>query len=432
MKNKIQEVENEDFMLKFIKDPINKGIGSFAICKFKTSKKISFKFDFEYLLTQFQNCEMTFDLNKKTITAYSPNPNESFSVFVEEKIQNDINKFDYSKSFDLLSNDSFDLMKYNIVTQLKFAIDERITKIEKNFEYFNNLIKLITDTSLFISNNKNIVLLDEKKNFKTLKEFKDYQNNIENFFDKTKINIKKIKNIIIYNLSKYTFELKGKNFIFISKNNEYIFYLYKLQKLEINYTNNNLDINYTTSEFDIHFTINSKDEINLQHIGKLIIYLNDDISFIGNICTNNNEFFGIEKGKKYLYIGNFIKDNFCGLGILITPLFCYKGKFSNSCKNDKNGYIIFDENNFYEGGILGDELSGMGKYQNKKGLIIEGNFEKDEIKGLCKFTFNNGDEYKGEMIGNVKKGEWSYVNKKTGRKLKAVFNDSNNEIKYDY
>ena len=120
------------------------------------------------------------------------------------------------------------------------------------------------------------------------------------------------------------------------------------------------------------------------------------------------------------------------MGILITPLFCYKGKFSNSCKTDKNGYIIFEENHFYEGGIIGDELNGLGKYQSKKGVVIEGNFEKDQIKGLCKFTFNNGDECQGEMIGNVKKGEWVYLNKSNGQKLKMFFNEDNKEIIYNY
>ena len=184
-------------------------------------------------------------------------------------------------------------------------------------------------------------------------------------------------------------------------------------------------------------TINNQNEINLQIIDKFIIYLTDSTSLIGLILSEtenkNIELFGIEKGKKYLYMGNFIKDNFAGFGLLITPFFYYKGKFSNSTKSDNNGYIIFgDDEHFYKGGILGDELNGKGKYQNKKGIIIEGNFEKDELKGLCKFTFNNGDEYQGEMVGNIKKGEWNYINKLNGKKMKVLFNNDTNEINYIY
>ena len=62
-------------------------------------------------------------------------------------------------------------------------------------------------------------------------------------------------------------------------------------------------------------------------------------------------------------------------------------------------------------------MNGKGKYQNKKGIIIEWNFEKDEIKGECKFSFNNWDEYQGEMNGNIKNREWNYINKISGKKM---------------
>ena len=64
--------------------------------------------------------------------------------------------------------------------------------------------------------------------------------------------------------------------------------------------------------------------------------------------------------------------------------------------------------------------------------MIEGYFEKDEIKGECKFTFNNGDEYRGEMNGNIKSGEWNYINKISGKKMKVIFNNENNDVTYIY
>jgi hypothetical protein len=262
--------------------------------------------------------------------------------------------------------------------------------------------------------------------------------------DKIKIKIIEIKNNINNNIPKYTFEIKGNNYIFKTKydmSNTYIFYLYKNQKFEIIIEkNNSLSINYTNPNNDIYIKITEKNTINFQILNKLILYITDSTSFLGSILSqkNNqndtvNELFGIERGKKYLYIGNIFKDNFSGFGILITPFFCYKGKFSNSNKSDNNGFILFEEDNhFYKGGILGDELDGKGKYQNKKGIMIEGYFEKDEIKGECKFTFNNGDEYKGEMNGNIKSGEWNYINKISGKKMKVIFNNENNDVTYIY
>ncbi len=443
MKSKIQEIENENFILKFIKENNNKGIGPFAICQFKNSKKISFKFNFDYMLTNFENIELIFDFNKNIIQCYMPNNNiNKYLLYLEESLpKKDNNNFNLNLFMEKIGNkkSSFDLLKYNITTEIKFSINEKILLIEKHLEFINSFFSIIKNIETFLNNNNKIINNDKSDNFKTIKEFKIMQNNIENLIDKTKRSIIEIKNNIYFNKPKYTFEIKGNNYIFKLKESEYIFYLYKKQKLEIlldSKNNSIFTISYTNNDYDIYLTINNKNEINMQIINKLIIYITDSTSFIGSIISNkenNIELFGIEKGKKYLYIGHFIKDNFAGFGLLITPFFSYRGKFSNSNKSDNNGYILFgDDNHFYKGGILGDELNGKGKYQNKKGIIIEGNFEKDEIKGICKFTFNNGDQYQGEMIGNIKNGEWNYINKVTGRKLKVIFNNETNEVNYFY
>lgn len=448
MKNKIQEIENENFILKFIKDQNNKGIGHFAICKFKNSKKISFKFDFDFMLTNFQNCELCFDLNKNIIQCYTPkNHINNTHLYIEEQFTKDqsiMKNFDFNLFMEKIGNKliSFNLIKYNISSEVKFSINEKILSIEKNLEYANSFFPIIKEVETFLGNNKNIISnASHSENFKTIKEFKILQNNIENLIDKTKRNILEIKNNINFNKPKYIFEIKGNNYIFKSKTNEYIFYLYKKQKLEItlnNDKNNIFSISYTNANYDIYVTISNKNDINFQIINKLIIYITDTTSLLASILSNgennnNLELFGVEKGKKYLYMGHFLKDNFTGFGLLITPFFYYRGKFSNSNKSDNNGYILFGEDNhFYKGGILGDELNGKGKYRNKKGVIIEGNFERDEIKGLCKFTFNNGDEFQGEMTGNIKKGEWNYINKASGGKLRIIFNNETNETNYFY
>ena len=457
MKSKIQEIENDNFILKYIiKDQSNKGIGEFALCKYKALNKISFKFNFDYMLSNFQNCELSFDINKSIIQCYTPKNNINKNIlYIEEQMTKDTkikNNLDLNLFLEKIGNKKayFDLIKYKITSELKFLIYIKVLKIQKNLEYFNEIFPIIKESENYLNEYKKILNSENARDkYKTVKEFKLIQNNVDNLVDKIKRKMIELKNNINSNLQKYTFEIKGNNFIFktkYSESNYYIFYLYQKRKFEIvsEKNSNSLNINYTNSDSDIYISFTDKNTINLQILNKLIIYITDSTSFLGSILiqrnnqiNNNNissnELFGIERGKKYLYIGNIFKDNFSGLGFLITPFFCYKGKFSNSNKSDNNGFILFGEDNhFYNGGILGDELNGKGKYQNKKGIIIEGNFEKDEIKGECKFTFNNGDEYQGEMNGNIKNGEWNYINKVSGKKMKVVFNNENNEITYFY
>ena len=448
MKSKIQEIENDNFILKYIKDQTNKGIGPFALCKYKNSNKISFKFNFDYMLSNYQNCEMCFDITKSLIQCYTPKNSVNKNIlYIEESMINENkikNNFDMNLFIEKIGNKKaiFDLIKYKITSELKYSIYIKILNIQKILDYINVTFPVIKEAENFLGEYKKILNNENiKDKYKTMKEFKLIQNNVDNLIDKIKRKIIEFKNNINDNKPKFTFEIKGNNYIFKTKSNEYIFYLYQKQKFEIIIEkNNSLNINYTNPNNDIYITISEKNSINFQILNKLILYITDSSSFLGLILpqknnqkTNNDELFGIERGKKYLYIGNIIKDNFSGFGLLITPFFCYKGKFSNSNKSDKDGLILFGEDNhFYKGCILGDELNGKGKYQNKKGIVIEGNFEKDEIKGICKFTFNNGDEYKGEMNGNIKSGEWNYINKINGKKMKVIFNNENNDVTYIY
>ena len=448
MKSQIQEIESDNFILKYIKDQSNKGIGSFALCKYKNSNKITFKFNFDYMLSNYQNCEMCFDITKSLIQCYTPKNSVNKNIlYIEESMINENkikNNFDMNLFIEKIGNKKaiFDLIKYKITSELKYSIYIKILNIQKILDYINVTFPVIKEAENFLGEYKKILNNENiKDKYKTMKEFKLIQNNVDNLIDKIKRKIIEFKNNINDNKPKFTFEIKGNNYIFKTKSNEYIFYLYQKQKLEIIIEkNNSLNINYTNPNNDIYITISEKNSINFQILNKLILYITDSSSFLGLILpqknnqkTNNDELFGIERGKKYLYIGNIIKDNFSGFGLLITPFFCYKGKFSNSNKSDKDGFILFGEDNhFYKGGILGDELNGKGKYQNKKGIVIEGNFEKDDVKGICKFTFSNGDEYQGEMNGNIKSGEWNYINKINGKKMKVIFNNENNDVTYIY
>ena len=400
------------------------------------------------MLSNYQNCEMCFDITKSLIQCYTPKNSVNKNIlYIEESMINENkikNNFDMNLFIEKIGNKKaiFDLIKYKITSELKYSIYIKILNIQKILDYINVTFPVIKEAENFLGEYKKILNNENiKDKYKTMKEFKLIQNNVDNLIDKIKRKIIEFKNNINDNKPKFTFEIKGNNYIFKTKSNEYIFYLYQKQKLEIIIEkNNSLNINYINPNNDIYITISEKNSINFQILNKLILYITDSSSFLGLILpqknnqkTNNDELFGIERGKKYLYIGNIIKDNFSGFGLLITPFFCYKGKFSNSNKSDKDGLILFGEDNhFYKGGILGDELNGKGKYQNKKGIVIEGNFEKDDVKGICKFTFNNGDEYQGEMNGNIKSGEWNYINKKKKKKMKVIFNNENNDVTYIY
>ena len=139
MKTRIQEIENENFILKFVKDNNIKGIGNFAICQFKNTKKITFKFDFDYMLTNFQNCELVFDFNKNLIQCYIPNNNiNKYLLYLEEPLSNKENNFNLASFIEKIGNkkSSFDLLKYNISTELKFSINEKILSNKKNLEFF--------------------------------------------------------------------------------------------------------------------------------------------------------------------------------------------------------------------------------------------------------------------------------------------------------
>ena len=135
MKSKIQEIENDNFILKYIKDQSNKGIGPFALCKYKTSNKISFKFNFDYMLSNFQNCELTFDIQKNIIQCYTPKNNINKNIlYIEEQMTKESkikNNFDMNLFIEKIGNKkiSFDLIKYNISSELKFLIYTKILNI---------------------------------------------------------------------------------------------------------------------------------------------------------------------------------------------------------------------------------------------------------------------------------------------------------------
>ncbi len=66
-----------------------------------------------------------------------------------------------------------------------------------------------------------------------------------------------------------------------------------------------------------------------------------------NNTNKNIEFTDRKSKKKYLYMGNIIKDNFIGFGLLITPFLKYKKKFSNSKKSEMMILLFFERTSFF-------------------------------------------------------------------------------------
>ena len=191
MKSEIQEIENNDFILKFIKYQSNKGIGPFALCKYKSSNKLTFKFNFDYMLSNFQNCELSFDKTKNLIQCYTPNNNIIKNIlYIEEPMTKDSqlkNEFDINLFIEKIGNKkaSFDLMRYKITTEIKFLIYNKIFNIRKNLEYINVLFPLIAETEKILGEYKKILNGENiTGKYKTIKEFRIMQNNVDNLIDK--------------------------------------------------------------------------------------------------------------------------------------------------------------------------------------------------------------------------------------------------------
>ena len=70
MKNKIVEVENENFLMKYLKD--NKNNKFIDICQLKKKKQILFKLNLNFFFDKFEQIEILFDLEMKIIKLFSP------------------------------------------------------------------------------------------------------------------------------------------------------------------------------------------------------------------------------------------------------------------------------------------------------------------------------------------------------------------------
>ncbi len=96
------------------------------------------------------------------------------------------------------------------------------------------------------------------------------------------------------------------------------------------------------------------------------------------------------------YEGGMIDNNKSGIGKYKTEDAEFQGNFSNNYLNGK-GKIIFSDKRIYEGLFKDNFLNGFGKITLADGSSYEGNFIDNKLNGKGIYIFNNGDKFEGDF-----------------------------------
>ena len=425
MKNKIIEVENENFILNCIKDDKDKKKYQFGICQFKKKKQIAFTFKLNFIYDCIKNvysnqCELIFDFDKRTIILFNKD------IYYEEKIKKQsLNQFDYENFHRSIPLNiiSYHFLYRNIGQHVKFELKRKITEIQ-------NFIEKIPKEESFKELHNEIIkykdIIDKDLSKYTLKEnYNTLDNNISILFEKNKKEYCALIKSIYELIPTYTFKFESSSYKINVKSNEYLSYTSNTTKIAITFSSPLL-IHYN----DIVISYKSNSDFSIQRINHFQYIYQPSFSFCGLFSSSKN-FFGIEKQRSFTYIGYYKEDLYDGIGILYSSSYIYKGNFVKGAKTDSNCSIMLKEGT-YEGGIERNELSVKGKFKNEsEGITIEGNFKHGEIDGNVRFTFDNGDIYEGVLKNNAKKDIWTYTAKRN-RVMKVTINNINNDILYSY
>lgn len=419
MKKKFDEIENESYLLKYIN--LNKS--TFAIMQQKNNSKITIAFDYSSLSNGFKNekCEIIVESSKK-ILLRNKNQNSSNKIHIESTTENIINSA-YVKS---LTNGflSFNAIKFNIITYINFAVAYR-----KN--YFKSILNSLPNENKIIAYEKSIEKYKIDLYNDAQSKYNDYitlGDSVDKLISDTKAEISVLVNNVLSKKPCFNFELKSniKGQHYLSRTNEFFYYQSKVLKTKITYgTNLVIHINYVQLNKNVFITWNNQNDFIFECVDDFMLVFKPNIIFFGFISSKAENYFGIEKTSKYLYIGNYLNDNFNDIGVLICNTYIYRGRFSKSNKKDKNCVIYLEKGKTqYIGGIDGNEIKGKGEYSNSE-KIIRGDFISggELLNGKCEFLFNNGDEYIGDMRKGIKVGTWRYKNKKTGMEMTAKFSN---------
>ena len=157
MKNKLVEIENDNFFLKFIQ---NKNVDkkdknfTFGICQFKNNKGVAFKYEFSLIysfddiINYLRNkCELVFELTKHKILLSNKD-----DLFYEEKMnKNMLKSFEVTNFITSIPNTVQSYLKCDAMLQMytKFAIQSKIN-------FFSNISNIIPNEDNFSLLNSNI------------------------------------------------------------------------------------------------------------------------------------------------------------------------------------------------------------------------------------------------------------------------------------
>ena len=412
MKNKIVEVENENFLMKYLKD--NKNNKFIDICQLKKKKQILFKLNLNFFFDKFEQIEILFDLEMKIIKLFSPMKKGDNKLFIEENInQQNLNKFQFDLFYHSIPNNffSFYLLNFNLQKNIKIKINFIIELINDCNKKFFDIFKQFDSNFNFLINQQNFLKNLICNKLKDSNFTNNILNELDNKINNCKINMNNLLDLIKKIKYLSNFEYKNFNLHFLIKKNKY--YLYKNIKenilYEINYSS--YIFHYYSESFEIYFNFEDENNISFQIINKLIYILKNNFVFLG-LVSQEKIYFGLEKGKKYTFLGNYLNDKFNGEGILFNQNFIYKGKFKSGIKTDINCFIVLEPNCiFYKGGIENDELKEKGLYEIKNNLMVESIFKNGEINDDTKIIFKNGDIFEGKIQNSLKKGKWKYIQK---------------------
>ncbi len=123
-----------------------------------------------------------------------------------------------------------------------------------------------------------------------------------------------------------------------------------------------------------------------------------------------------------VYTGTFINNVFSsGTVELDNDVAKYTLKITDGVP-DNTISVVYDNGTTYEGGYLGDEISGEGVMVFPKKGTYEGNFRDGKRHGNGTFTWTNGVNYSGQWEDDLMDGYGTYTFK-NGSYLKGTFKE---------
>ena len=138
----------------------------------------------------------------------------------------------------------------------------------------------------------------------------------------------------------------------------------------------------------------------------------DGIYYEGNFnLTNKLEGNGkkITLNNESIYIGNFNNGLKEGNGSEETNKIIYEGHFKTDKKNGFGKLYYKEINEHYEGQFSNDNITGIGKYFWSNGEIYEGTLVNGKMNGKGIYTWPDGGRYEGNYINNIKEGNGIFI-----------------------